>query len=72
MQQRVVLEPLLPVTAVDLPARSGNAPSRPAAIDFIYEPSKAALLDALVPLYVADRSSTARCSSRSRPSSARA
>ena len=51
VQQRIVLAPLLPVTAVDLPARSGNAPAA-GAIDFLYEPSKAKLLDALLPAYV--------------------
>ncbi len=51
VQQRIVLAPLLPVTPVDLPARTGNAPAA-GAIDFLYEPSKAKLLDALLPAYV--------------------
>jgi F-type H+-transporting ATPase subunit gamma len=50
VQQRIVLTQLLPVTAADLPARTGNAPA--GAIDFLYEPSKAKLLDALLPAYV--------------------
>jgi F-type H+-transporting ATPase subunit gamma len=49
VQQRVVVEPLFPVTGVGLPeaAAAGGG-----ALDFIYEPSKAGLLDALLPLYV--------------------
>jgi len=50
VQQRIVLTQLLPVTAADLPARTGNDPA--AAIDFLYEPSKTKLLDALLPAYV--------------------
>ena len=53
VQQRIVMMPLLPVTPVDLPARTANAGSSAAgAIDFLYEPSKAKLLDALLPAYV--------------------
>ena len=50
VQQRIVLTQLLPVTAADLPARTANDPA--ATIDFLYEPSKAKLLDALLPAYV--------------------
>ncbi len=50
VQQRVVVEPLLPVTA---PICAGGDAGRAAgALDFLYEPSKAKLLDALLPLYV--------------------
>ena len=56
VQQRIVTMPLLPVTPVDLPARTANAASTASsaagAIDFLYEPSKAKLLDALLPAYV--------------------
>jgi len=53
VQQRIVMLPLLPVTPVDLPARTASAGGTAAgAIDFLYEPSKAKLLDALLPAYV--------------------
>jgi F-type H+-transporting ATPase subunit gamma len=48
-QQRVVVEPLRPVTGAGLRAREGSATG---AIDFLYEPSKERLLDALLPMYV--------------------
>src|SRR3954464_5344141 len=48
-QQRVVVEPLLPITGADLRAREASAT---ATIDFLYEPSKERLLDALLPMYV--------------------
>ncbi|HEY6476508.1 MAG TPA: ATP synthase F1 subunit gamma [Polyangia bacterium] len=55
VQQRVVVEPLLPVVGADLPT-SGNAQAAPTAsvgaLDFAYEPSKEKLLDALLPLYL--------------------
>jgi F-type H+-transporting ATPase subunit gamma len=44
-QQRVLLEPLLPVTPSDLPEEAGR-------LDFKYEPSRAALLERLLPMYV--------------------
>jgi F-type H+-transporting ATPase subunit gamma len=48
IQQRVVAEPLLPVVAATLAAPApGSAP-----IDFLYEPDKRQLLDALLPLYI--------------------
>lgn len=50
VQQRVVVEPLLPVSGADLPT-GAKAVARE-VLDFIYEPSKAKLLDALLPLYV--------------------
>ncbi len=50
VQQRVVVEPLLPVSGADLPTGAKAAAGE--VLDFIYEPSKAKLLDALLPLYV--------------------
>jgi F-type H+-transporting ATPase subunit gamma len=53
IQQRVVVEPLLPLVAGRLAA--GAAVSSAAAggqIDFLYEPDKKQLLDALLPMYV--------------------
>jgi F-type H+-transporting ATPase subunit gamma len=47
--QRVVIEPLLPVTGDSLKIPEGSAT---ASTDFLYEPSKERLLDALLPLYV--------------------
>jgi F-type H+-transporting ATPase subunit gamma len=44
-QQRIVVEPLLPVEPVDLPEEAGR-------YDFKYEPDRAALLDHLLPQYV--------------------
>ena len=49
VQQTVVIEPLLPVTGASLPSRPGAETN---LLDFLYEPSKAGLLDALLPLYV--------------------
>jgi F-type H+-transporting ATPase subunit gamma len=49
VQQRVVIEPLLPVTP---PTAATAAPDSSGVLDFLYEPSKAGLLDALLPLYV--------------------
>ncbi|HEV3030058.1 MAG TPA: ATP synthase F1 subunit gamma [Polyangia bacterium] len=57
VQQRVVLEPLLPVTrATVVPpgqttAAQGSA-TQETPIDFLYEPSKKELLDALLPQYI--------------------
>jgi F-type H+-transporting ATPase subunit gamma len=50
VQQQVVIEPLLPVSGADLPGAADAAAG--GVLDFIYEPSKAKLLDALLPLYV--------------------
>jgi F-type H+-transporting ATPase subunit gamma len=53
VQQRVVVEPLLPVSAADLPAGQAEAGGAASGVlDFVYEPSKHKLLDALLPLYV--------------------
>src|SRR6185295_14642943 len=46
--QRVVVEPLLPITGANLRIPDAAA----AATDFLYEPSKERLLDALLPMYV--------------------
>jgi F-type H+-transporting ATPase subunit gamma len=55
VQQRIVVEPLLPVTRGSLmpgaPPASSSA-SDGAAIDFAYEPSKKELLDVLLPQFV--------------------
>lgn len=45
MTQRVTVEPLLPITPMEIP--EGET-----AVDFIYEPHREALLDTLLPLYV--------------------
>ena len=55
VQQRVVVEPLLPVTRASLTPGAGPATSAAAdgaAIDFAYEPSKKELLDVLLPQFV--------------------
>ena len=54
MTQKVVIEPLVPIApvAVDPHAAMGLAPMPGSTVDFIYEPSKQALLDRLVPMYV--------------------
>jgi F-type H+-transporting ATPase subunit gamma len=49
VQQRVVVEPLLPVSS-DL--AGGEKAVAAGALDFLYEPSKQKLLDSLLPLYV--------------------
>jgi F-type H+-transporting ATPase subunit gamma len=46
VQQRVVLEPLLPLS------RTNGAPEATTPIDFVYEPGKKELLDVLLPLFV--------------------
>ena len=43
--QKVVVEPLLPISPMGVPEDT-------TAVDFIYEPSKLALLDTLLPMYV--------------------
>jgi F-type H+-transporting ATPase subunit gamma len=49
VQQRVVVEPLLPVSTE---LAGGEKAVAAGALDFLYEPSKAKLLDALLPLYL--------------------
>jgi F-type H+-transporting ATPase subunit gamma len=50
LTQRVVIEPLLPLRST-MQEADGNAP-RVESIDYIFEPSKHALLERLVPMYV--------------------
>jgi F-type H+-transporting ATPase subunit gamma len=45
ISQKVVVEPLVPITPM-------NPPEQLSAVDFIYEPTKDALLDRLLPMYV--------------------
>jgi F-type H+-transporting ATPase subunit gamma len=52
VQQRVVVEPLLPVIGADLPKAGNTQAVTVGALDFAYEPSKEKLLDALLPLYL--------------------
>jgi len=53
IQQRVVTEPLLPLVAGRLAAGAAAAStSMSGQIDFLYEPDKRQLLDALLPMYV--------------------
>ncbi len=57
MTQRVVVEPLLPLRtnvapAEKPPSAGGLSLVPPAAVDYIYEPDKGALLDRLLPMYV--------------------
>jgi F-type H+-transporting ATPase subunit gamma len=49
VQQRVVIEPLLPVTTAQV---EGAPKAEAAVIDFAYEPSKQELLDVLIPQFV--------------------
>jgi F-type H+-transporting ATPase subunit gamma len=49
VQQRVVVEPLLPVSTE---LAGGEKAVAAGALDFLYEPSKAKLLDSLLPLYL--------------------
>jgi len=53
VQQRVVIEPLLPVTRASvIPASEVPTAKDGTAIDFAYEPSKKELLDVLLPQFV--------------------
>ncbi|HVU52583.1 MAG TPA: ATP synthase F1 subunit gamma [Polyangia bacterium] len=53
VQQRVVVEPLLPVTRASvIPAGAAPTAKDAVAIDFAYEPSKQELLDVLIPQFV--------------------
>jgi F-type H+-transporting ATPase subunit gamma len=51
MTQRVVIEPLLPITDKILEDADGDQVAR-SLDDFIFEPNRDALLDRLVPMYV--------------------
>ena len=52
IQQRVVIEPLLPLVAGRLAAAVASSSVPGGQIDFLYEPDKDHLLDALLPMYV--------------------
>jgi F-type H+-transporting ATPase subunit gamma len=53
ISQKVVFEPLVPITpSADVGTEASNAGVGGASVDFIYEPSKRALLDRLLPMYV--------------------
>jgi F-type H+-transporting ATPase subunit gamma len=52
IQQRVVIEPLLPLVAGRLAAGAAASSSPGGQIDFLYEPDKKQLLNALLPMYV--------------------
>ncbi|AKF05465.1 ATP synthase F1 subunit gamma [Sandaracinus amylolyticus] len=49
ISQKIVLEPLLPIVPHSV---GGDEGAGGASVDFIYEPSKVALLDRLLPMYV--------------------
>ena len=51
ISQKVVIEPLVPIAPVVVTDGHGGVVAMP-GIDFIYEPSKQALLDRLVPMYI--------------------
>jgi len=50
--QRVVVEPLLPITGEGLRVAGGAASGAAGVTDFLYEPSKQRLLDQLLPMFV--------------------
>jgi F-type H+-transporting ATPase subunit gamma len=52
ISQKVVFEPLVPITPHAAEVTEGEATSGGASVDFIYEPDKRALLDRLLPMYV--------------------
>jgi F-type H+-transporting ATPase subunit gamma len=53
VQQRVVVEPLLPVTRAQLaPAAAAPRATEATPIDFLYEPGKKELLDVLLPQFI--------------------
>jgi F-type H+-transporting ATPase subunit gamma len=52
VQQRVVLEPLLPVTHAQVTSGAAPTTTDTAPIDFLYEPSKKTLLDVLLPQFI--------------------
>ncbi len=51
IQQPVVLKKILPVTPWT-PVEGEGAPSRSAAVEYLYEPSEGEILDKLLPMYV--------------------
>jgi F-type H+-transporting ATPase subunit gamma len=53
--QRVVVDQILPIVPTSAAAKiqdDGHGGNLPASLDFVYEPSRRALLDALLPMYV--------------------
>ncbi len=52
MTQKVTFLPLLPIETAAEPLPAANAPAGKNNSDYIYEPSQAALLDRLLPMYV--------------------
>ena len=52
MTQKVTFLPLLPIETAAEPLPAANAPAGKNNADYIYEPSQAALLDRLLPMYV--------------------
>jgi F-type H+-transporting ATPase subunit gamma len=53
ISQKVVFEPLVPITpSADAGLEASNAGVGGANVDFIYEPTKRALLDRLLPMYI--------------------
>ena len=52
MTQKVTFLPLLPIETAAEPVPAANAPAGKNNADYIYEPSQAALLDRLLPMYV--------------------
>ena len=67
MQQRVVVERLLPIPRLE-PERRGDAPQ----VDYLYEPSPDEILDGAPAAARRDPDLTARCSNRRPPSTPRA
>jgi F-type H+-transporting ATPase subunit gamma len=51
ISQKVVIEPLVPIAPVPATDAHGDV-AQVSSVDFIYEPSKQALLDRLLPMYV--------------------
>jgi F-type H+-transporting ATPase subunit gamma len=52
VQQRVVVEPLLPVTRAQVTPGGAPTATETTPIDFLYEPSKKELLDVLLPQFI--------------------
>ena len=52
ISQKVVFEPLVPITPHAAEATESEAKAGGASVDFIYEPNKRALLDRLLPMYI--------------------
>jgi F-type H+-transporting ATPase subunit gamma len=52
ISQKVVFEPLVPITPHAAETTESEAKAGGASVDFIYEPTKRALLDRLLPMYI--------------------